>query len=149
MPSTTIRISRQSKERLDRLKHHRKESYDEVIGRLAATACGSGMPPGEGTGVVGTERSHEKALYGIDEDSVGSVRESSGRAAGKSIESRLGEIVARLERLEAALDETAYPPQSAIRPEVVRKVRKAQADIRKGKGKTYDSADDFFRETEA
>ena len=35
---TTIRISHQTKELLDTLKHHSKESYEEVIGRLATMA---------------------------------------------------------------------------------------------------------------
>lgn len=39
MPSTTtIRISRETKELLDGFKHHPKESYEEVIGRLATMA---------------------------------------------------------------------------------------------------------------
>jgi len=36
---TTIRISHQTKELLDDLKHHPKESYEDVIGRLATMAC--------------------------------------------------------------------------------------------------------------
>jgi hypothetical protein len=36
--TTTIRISRQTKDLLDDLKHHPKESYEEVIGRLATMA---------------------------------------------------------------------------------------------------------------
>jgi len=40
MPSmTTIRISRQTKELLDDLKHHSRESYEDVIERLATMAC--------------------------------------------------------------------------------------------------------------
>jgi hypothetical protein len=35
---TTIRISYQTKEILDTLKHHPKESYEEVIERLATMA---------------------------------------------------------------------------------------------------------------
>jgi len=35
---TTIRISHQTKELLDDLKHHKKESYENVIGRLATMA---------------------------------------------------------------------------------------------------------------
>ena len=38
MSSTTIRISHETKELLDGLKHHPRESYEEVIGRLAAMA---------------------------------------------------------------------------------------------------------------
>jgi predicted CopG family antitoxin len=36
--TTTIRISHQTKELLNGLKHHKKESYEDVIGRLAAMA---------------------------------------------------------------------------------------------------------------
>jgi hypothetical protein len=36
---TTIRISHQTKEILDDLKHHPRESYEDVIGRLATMAC--------------------------------------------------------------------------------------------------------------
>jgi len=35
---TTIRISHQTKTLLDDLKHHKKESYEDVIGRLATMA---------------------------------------------------------------------------------------------------------------
>jgi len=35
---TTIRISHQTKELLDTLKHHPRESYEDVIGRLATMA---------------------------------------------------------------------------------------------------------------
>ncbi|OPX62654.1 MAG: hypothetical protein A4E34_02012 [Methanoregula sp. PtaU1.Bin006] len=38
MQSTTIRISHETKELLDGLKHHPRESYEEVIGRLATMA---------------------------------------------------------------------------------------------------------------
>jgi predicted CopG family antitoxin len=36
---TTIRISHQTKEVLDSLKHHPKESYEDVVRRLTTTAC--------------------------------------------------------------------------------------------------------------
>lgn len=36
--TTTIRISRETKEILDSLKHHPKESYDTLISRLASMA---------------------------------------------------------------------------------------------------------------
>jgi len=40
MPSTTtIRVSHQTKVLLDTLKHHPKESYEDVIERLATMAC--------------------------------------------------------------------------------------------------------------
>ena len=67
----------------------------------------------------------------------------------RRIELLLADIVTRLDRIEEKIDENVYPPESAIRPEFIRKVKKAQADIRKGKGKTYNSIDDFFREIEA
>lgn len=153
---TTIRISRRTKEQLDGLKHHPKESYEEVIGRLAATGSGFEMLPKPeardrqaGTGDTGTRRAGGRAAYGSRDDTPGSVRESAGGPADDPVESRLREIVARLERLEEEMHETIYPPESAIRPEFIRKIKKAQADIRKGKGKTYDSVEDFFREIEA
>lgn len=36
---TTIRISHATKEILDGLKQHPKESYEQVIGRLASVVC--------------------------------------------------------------------------------------------------------------
>jgi hypothetical protein len=78
------------------------------------------------------------------------VHESSLDAAGnRKIETFLSDIVTRLDRIEEKIDETVYPPESAIKPEFVKRVKKAQADIKKGKGKTYDSVDDFFKEIEA
>jgi hypothetical protein len=50
---------------------------------------------------------------------------------------------------EKEFDEDVYPPKSAIKPAVIKRVKKAQADIAAGKGKTYDSIDDFFREIES
>jgi hypothetical protein len=46
-------------------------------------------------------------------------------------------------------DENFYPPESAIKPEFVKRVKKAQADIAAWKGKTYKSMDDFLREIES
>lgn len=71
------------------------------------------------------------------------------RVENRQIELMLSSIITRLERIEEKIDENIYPPESAIRPEFVRQVKKAQADIRKGKGKTYDSVEDFFKEIEA
>ncbi|WP_366144189.1 DUF2683 family protein [Methanoregula sp.] len=56
----------------------------------------------------------------------------------------LSDIVARLERIEEKIDENVYPPESAIKPEFIRSVKKAQADIKKGNGKTYESMDAFI-----
>lgn len=63
----------------------------------------------------------------------------------RDVETMLSDIVARLERIEEKIDENVYPPESAIKPEFVRKVKKAQADIAAGTGKVYDSMDDFIR----
>ena len=57
----------------------------------------------------------------------------------------LANIIARLERIEEKIDENTYPPQTAIRPEFVRQVKKVHADIKKGKGKTYGSMDAFVQ----
>jgi hypothetical protein len=67
----------------------------------------------------------------------------------RQIELMLADIITRLERIEEKFDENVYPPQSAMKPEFIKRIKKAQADIRKGKGKTYNSIDDFFREIEA
>ncbi len=122
MPAiTTIRISLRTKELLDNLKQHKKESYEDVIGRLAAT----------------TQGSHD--------DTPGSVRESAGRPADDSVESRLRDIVARLERLEEQMHENVYPHESKIQPACIRRIKKAHADICKGRCKTYESMDAFCR----
>ena len=67
------------------------------------------------------------------------------RGPDRNVEQILSDIVTRLERIEEKIDENVYPPESAIKPEFVKRVKKAQADIKKGKGKTYDSMDDFIR----
>jgi len=77
------------------------------------------------------------------------VYESSPYLSDRKVEQLLSDIVARLERIEEKIDENVYPPESAIKPEFIKSVKKAQADIKKGKGKAYNSIDDFFREIEA
>jgi hypothetical protein len=78
------------------------------------------------------------------------VHESAGGPLkNEKIESLLSDIVTRLDRIEEKIDENVYPPESAFRPEFITKIKKAEADIKKGKGKTYNSIDDFFREIEA
>jgi hypothetical protein len=47
------------------------------------------------------------------------------------------------------VDENVYPPESAIKPEFIGQVKKAEADISAGKGKTYKSMDDFIRDLES
>jgi hypothetical protein len=86
-----------------------------------------------------------------DATPYGGVSESSlpGRGTDKKVEQMLSDIVTRLERIEEKIDENVYPPESAIKPAFIRQVKKAQADIKKGKGKTYDSMDDFFKDIEA
>lgn len=61
----------------------------------------------------------------------------------------LADIVSRLERIEEKIDENVYPPESAIRPEFVRQIKKARNEVKKGKGKQFDTIDDFFKEIEA
>lgn len=78
---------------------------------------------------------------------VGGVGESSFQVHGpdKKVEQMLSEIVARLERIEEKIDENVYPPESAIKPAYIKRVKKAEADIAAGKGKTYKSMDDFIK----
>lgn len=86
-----------------------------------------------------------------DTTPYGGVSESSlpTRDSEKKVEQMLSDIVTRLERIEEKIDENVYPPESAIKPEFVKRVKKARAEIKKGKGKKYDSIDDFFKEIEA
>ncbi|WAC05116.1 MAG: hypothetical protein OS112_00375 [Methanoregula sp.] len=42
-------------------------------------------------------------------------------------------------------NENVYPPESAIKPEFIKRVKKAQANIAAGKGKMFNSMDDFIR----
>jgi hypothetical protein len=76
----------------------------------------------------------------------GEVHESSHVPPGdRKIEAMLSNIITRLERIEEKIDENVYPPESAFRPEFIRQVKEAEADIKKGKGKTYESMDAFIR----
>jgi len=83
----------------------------------------------------------------VDPIPYGGVSESSLSARGtdKKVEQMLTDIVTRLERIEEKIDENVYPPESAIKPEFVKRVKKAQAEIAKGKGKTYESMDAFIK----
>jgi hypothetical protein len=38
-----------------------------------------------------------------------------------------------------------YPPESAIKPEFIKSVLRASAEIKQGKGIVYDSMEDFIR----
>jgi hypothetical protein len=68
-----------------------------------------------------------------------------GLVKNTRIELLLTDIISRLDRIEEKIDENVYPPESAIKPEFIKRVKKAQAEIAAGKGKTYDSMDDFIR----
>jgi hypothetical protein len=110
------------------------------------------MPSGCGTRSKGTKGTKKSGItYTASLEAAGSgtpsgVHESSPDAAGnRKIETLLSDIVTRLDRIEEKIDETVYPPESAIRPEFVRRVKKAEADIRKGKGKTYESMGAFIK----
>ena len=85
----------------------------------------------------------------LSESPVGVHESSSGGAGSRKIETLLTDIVTRLDRIEEKIDENVYPPESAIKPEFVKKIKKAHADIKKGKGKTYNSIEDFLKELEA
>ena len=78
--------------------------------------------------------------------SVPCVMESvPGTPGNQKAEKILSEILARLERIEEKIDEAVYPPESAIRPAYVKKIKEAGSGLAKGKGKTYPSMEDFIR----
>jgi hypothetical protein len=85
----------------------------------------------------------------VGEKPAGVHETAGGPARNEKIESLLTDIVSRLDRIEEKIDENVYPPESAIKPELIRQLKKAHTDIKKGKGKTYNSIDDFFKEIEA
>ena len=76
---------------------------------------------------------------------VGVCETSPGATNNQRIETMLLDVLQRLERIEEKIDENVYPPESAIKPAFIRQVKKAEADIRKGKGTTYESMDAFIR----
>lgn len=79
-------------------------------------------------------------------ETVPCVRESLPGASGNpKIERILSDILVKLERIEEKIDEAVYPPESAIRPAYVKKIKEAESGLSKGKGKTYSSMDDFIR----
>jgi len=109
------------------------------------------MPSGRGTrskGTKSTKKSGTTYLKSLED--AGSVTptgicESSPDAAGiRKIETLLSDIVTRLDRIEEKIDETVYPPESAIRPEYIQKIKKIPARPSKGRAKTYASMDDFI-----
>ena len=79
-------------------------------------------------------------------ESVPCVMESvPGTPGNQKAEKILSEILARLERIEEKIDEAVYPPESAIRPAYVKKIKEAGSGLARGKGKTYPSMEDFIR----
>jgi hypothetical protein len=81
----------------------------------------------------------------LSESPVGVYESSVGGAGSRKIETLLTDIVTRLDRIEEKIDENVYPPESAIKPEYIRKVKKIQAELSKGNAKTYRSMDDFIQ----
>jgi len=81
----------------------------------------------------------------VEEKPEGVHESAGGLVKNAKIELLLTDIVSRLDRIEEKIDENVYPPESAIKPEFIKRVKKAQADIAAGKGKTYNSMDDFIR----
>ena len=109
------------------------------------------MPSGRGTrskGTKGTKKSGITYTPSLAETGSGTpdgVHESTLDAAGnRKIETLLSDIVTRLDRIEEKIDVTVYPPESAIRPEYIQKIRKIQAKPSKGRAKTYASMNDFI-----
>jgi hypothetical protein len=68
-----------------------------------------------------------------------------GTSGNQKIERILSDILVKLERIEEKIDEAVYPPESAIRPAYVKKIKEAELGLSKRKGKTYSSMDDFIR----
>ena len=69
----------------------------------------------------------------------------SGAPGNPKIERILSDILVKLERIEEKIDEAVYPPESAIRPAYVKKIKEAESGLSRGKGNTYSSTDDFIR----
>ena len=109
------------------------------------------MPSGRGTRSKGTKRTKKSGItYAVNPEDAGSVTpsgvcESSPDAGGtRKIETLLSDIVTRLDRIEEKIDESVYPPESAIRPEYIQKIKAIQARSAKDPAKTYASMDDFI-----
>jgi hypothetical protein len=79
-------------------------------------------------------------------ESIPCVMESvPGSPGNPKIERTISDILVKLERIEEKIDEAVYPPESAIRPVYVKKIKEADTGLSKGEGKTYSSMDDFIR----
>jgi len=79
-------------------------------------------------------------------DSVSCVMESvPGTPGNPKIEKILADILIKLEHIEEKIDEAVYPPESAIRPAYVKKIKAIDAGPAQEKVKTYASMDEFIR----
>jgi len=79
-------------------------------------------------------------------DSVPCVMESvPGSSGNQKIEKILSDILIKLERIEEKIDEAVYPPESAIKPAYVKKIKAIDTGLTKEKAKTYASMDEFIR----
>ena len=79
-------------------------------------------------------------------DSVPCVMESvPGTPGNQKIERILSDILVKLERIEEKIDEAVYPPESAIKPAYIKKIKEIDAGLTQEKVKTYASMDEFIR----
>ena len=93
-----------------------------------------------------TKAKTSRTSHGSLTDSVPCVMESVPTTPGnQKIERILSDILIRLERIEEKIDEALYPPESAIRPGYVKKIKAIDAGLAQEKGKTYASMDEFIR----
>lgn len=65
--------------------------------------------------------------------------------ANQKIERILSDILVKLERIEEKIDEAVYPPESAIKPAYIKKIKEIDAGLTQEKCKTYASMDEFIR----
>ena len=92
------------------------------------------------------DKSRHPQNMGVQTASIDSVRAASLTVYNDpKIEQMFSDILSRLEKIEKRTDEIVYPPESSIKPEFIKRVKRAQSDIAEGKGKTYKSMDDFIR----
>ena len=68
-----------------------------------------------------------------------------GTPGNPKIERILSDILIKLERIEEKIDEAVYPPESAIRPAYVKKIKEIDTGLAQEKAKTYASMDEFIR----
>ena len=79
-------------------------------------------------------------------ETIPCVMESTpGNPGNQKIERILSDILVKLERIEEKIDEAVYPPESAIKPAYVKKIKEIDAGLKTAKGKSYPSMQDFIR----